>query len=69
MRDTRLASCLEDAALAQSRIRWTTQRCQAAPWKVSDIARLSPSWASEVTSATPRTPRALTPRRKASQES
>ena len=56
-RDLRLES---DAALAQSRMRWTAHLCQAAPWKVSSTARMRPSWASEVASLTPRAPRSLT---------
>ena len=43
--------------------------CQAEPWNTSSIALLSPSWASEVTSSTPVTPRALTFLRNASHES
>ena len=70
MRETRLDSRREaDAARAQSRIRCTTHLCQAAPWKTSDMARLSPSWASDVASWTPVTPLALTFLRNASHES
>ena len=43
---------------ATLRMRCVTQRCQAAPWKVSAAAALSPSCASETTSLTPSTPRA-----------
>lgn len=35
--DTLLESDLEEAARAQSRIRCTTQRCHAAPWKTSSM--------------------------------
>ena len=66
----RLARPLDpDAALAQSRMRCTTQRCHADPWKTSSTALLRPSCASEVTSWTPVTPRALILLRKPTQES
>lgn len=41
---------------AALRIRRTMYLCQAAPGNTSSIARLSPSWASEVTQSTPSTP-------------
>lgn len=49
-----------EAALAQSRMRLTAHLCQEASWKASSTARPGPSWASEVTSLTPRTSRSLT---------
>lgn len=68
--ETRLCRLrLPDAALARSRMRCTTHLCQAEPWKTSSMALLKPSWASEVTSMTPATPRARILRRNAGQES
>ena len=69
MRATRLLSWRVLASRTQSRVRCTAQRCHAAPWNTSAIALLSPSWASEATSATPSTPRALMVLRDASQGS
>lgn len=53
----------QDAAFP---IRCTMHLCQAAPGNTSSMARLSPSWASEVTQRTPPTPRSLSERKKAS---
>ena len=69
MRPTRALSGRDPASRMQSRMRCTTQRCQAAPWKTSPSARTRPGWASETTSLTPRTPLDLTALRKASHES
>ena len=66
---TRRLSCQEPASRMQSRMRWTAQRCHAAPWKTSPSARTSPGWASETTSRTPAAPRERIARRKASHES
>lgn len=53
----------------QSRMRWTAQRCHAAPWKTSSSARKSPGRASETASRTPAAPRERMASRKASHES
>lgn len=66
---TRRPSRRGEASLTQSRVRCTAQCCQAAPWKTSAMALLGPPCASEVTSSTPLTLRALTALRNASQES
>src|SRR5215813_1509613 len=39
-------------------MKWTRQRCQVAPTRISATARLRPRWLSEVTSRTPRRPAA-----------
>ena len=66
---TLLARLPRPASRAQLLIRWTPHLCHAAPWKTSEMARLRPVWASEVTSSTPWTPRARRPCRKPSHES
>lgn len=58
--------CLVGAHDAALRMRCTMQRCHAAPGKTSSIARLSPSWASDVTQRTPEAPRSRRERRNAS---
>jgi hypothetical protein len=47
----------------------TRLRCQLAPAKISEIARRNPSWASEITSRTPRNPRPTSCRRNSAQNS
>ena len=46
----------------------TRQRCQPAPANTATIADLRPSWASEMTSCTPCSPRAFRDRRNAVQQ-
>ena len=48
-------------------MKWVRQRCQLAPVNTAAMAFFSPWWASEVTSSTPLSPRAVSDRRKASQ--
>src|ERR1700719_4524476 len=48
-------------------MKWTRQRCQVA-FKTFAMAALSPSWASETTSLTPRRPRRASLRRKSVQK-
>ena len=48
-------------------MKWVRQRCQLAPANTAAMAFFSPWWASEVTSPTPLSPRAVSDRRKASQ--
>ena len=66
---TRRLSCQEPASRMQSRMRWTAQRCHAAPWKTSAAAATRPACASETTSSTPETPRSRIFLRNASHES
>ena len=47
-------------------MKWVRQRCQLAPVNTAAMAFFSPWWASEVTSSTPLSPRAVSDRRKAS---
>ena len=49
------------------RMKCTRQRCQAAPIITASIAETRPSWASEITSWTPASPRARSERRNANQ--
>ena len=49
------------------RMKWTRQRCQAAPSSTEAIADFRPVWASLITSWTPARPRAFRPRRNAVQ--
>jgi hypothetical protein len=53
--------------VSRLRMKCVRQRCQLAPGSVAAIASTSPGWASEVTSRTPRRPRATSERRKWSQ--
>ena len=48
-------------------MKWVRQRCQLAPANTAAMAFFSPRWASEVTSSTPLSPRAVSEHRKASQ--
>ena len=48
-------------------MKWVRQRCQLALANTAAMAFFSPWWASEVTSSTPLRPRAVSDRRKASQ--
>ena len=48
-------------------MKWTRQRCHAAPISTEAIADFSPVWASLITSWTPPSPRAFRPRRNAVQ--
>ena len=48
-------------------MKWVRQRCQLAPVNTAAMAFFSPWWASEVTSSTPLSPRAVNEHRKASQ--
>jgi hypothetical protein len=50
------------------RRKWTRHRCQPAPAMTAPMAPLRPVWASEMTSCTPASPRALSERRKAVQK-
>ena len=49
-------------------MKWVRQRCQLAPVNTAAMAFFSPWWASEVTSSTPLSPRAVSDLRKASQK-
>lgn len=50
------------------RVKCTRQRCQAA-WSTWAMAALRPSWASEITSFTPASPRAMRERKNSTQNS
>ena len=49
------------------RVKWTRQRCQDEPSSTDPIAAFRPSWASEMTSWTPASPRAFNERKNAVQ--
>ena len=48
-------------------MKWTRQRCQAAPISTDSMAFFRPVWASLITSWIPASPRAFRPRRNAVQ--